>query len=465
MIIACSACSARFRIADEKVGPQGARVRCSRCGHLFTVRPPEPVPAPPPAFGLAAQQAEREPTGTGGWPTGALDLDGTPSVDPPSSAGQSLSADPFAAFAGIAAGAPATPVAPETPSPVAAVPPAPPGPEPTPVFTVGDPGQDLGGLPVTDLSALERTGAVPIPAPLPPEPTPATGADLALEDRTPQGGSIRGAGAAWSRPEATQAVAVGPDGFQEVDLREASPSEPGFDALETGATQETALPPPAPTPTPRPAASAAAPSPAATPGQPGVPSSASQTPPAAVVAIEATEGRRLQPARVRAAAMNVLSLAALLLVTVGIVAWWRGDSPAAVLRWPWSRPAGAVEVTQVSSGVYEGPRGMPVLFVRGAVRAGDAPVTGPVAVRVALSRGGRPIATAVAPAGAVPSPEDVAVVASPEDLGRLTASMQARAPTRLEARAEAPFLVLLPAPDGDVGTLRFRVETQAPGVR
>ncbi|HQR29871.1 MAG TPA: thioredoxin, partial [Anaeromyxobacteraceae bacterium] len=74
-------------------------------------------------------------------------------------------------------------------------------------------------------------------------------------------------------------------------------------------------------------------------------------------------------------------------------------------------------------------------------------------------------ATAEAPAGAVPSPEDVAMVASPEDLGRLAASVGARAPSRLEAGSELPFLVLLPAPDGDVGTLRFRVETLAPGVR
>lgn len=78
-----------------------------------------------------------------------------------------------------------------------------------------------------------------------------------------------------------------------------------------------------------------------------------------------------------------------------------------------------------------------------------------------LTRGGRPVASAVASAGAVPSTEDVALVASPEDLARLTASLEARAPSRLEAGAELPFLVLLPAPDGDVGTLRFRVEPVA----
>jgi predicted Zn finger-like uncharacterized protein len=45
MIVVCSGCSARFRVADEKVGARGAKVRCSRCQTVFLVRR-EPQPAP-----------------------------------------------------------------------------------------------------------------------------------------------------------------------------------------------------------------------------------------------------------------------------------------------------------------------------------------------------------------------------------------------------------------------------------
>jgi len=38
MIVTCEKCSARFRLADEKVGPDGAKVRCSKCQHTFLVK-------------------------------------------------------------------------------------------------------------------------------------------------------------------------------------------------------------------------------------------------------------------------------------------------------------------------------------------------------------------------------------------------------------------------------------------
>jgi predicted Zn finger-like uncharacterized protein len=443
MIIACSACSARFRIADEKVGPRGARVRCSRCGHTFAALPPEPVLAPPPApppepaFGAGGAHADREPTGTGGWPTGVLDLDASPGSDPPTSAGQSLATDPFAAFAGL----------PSTPA-------GEPGPSHFEPLSGAPGGSDADSLPVTDLSALERTGAVPVQAP--PDPVPEADGDLALEERTP---AIAPAGsrASWSQPEASQAVAIGADGFQEVDLRGGAPADPDFDPLATGSTTQVPL---ATEQGPAPVEHAAEPGPAATSAGAGPSAAAAATGAVGVprAAPEVTERRRLQPARVRAAAMNVLSLAALLVVTTGIVAWWRGEGPGAAIRWPWSAAPAAVEVRQVSSGVYEATRGMPVVFVRGALRAGAAPLDGPVSVRVELSRGGRTLSTAVAAAGAVPSTEEVAEVASPEDLARLVASLEARAPRRVEAGAELPFVVLLPAPEGDLGTVRFRVD-------
>lgn len=51
MIVECPNCQAKFRLPDEKIGPQGATLRCGKCRHVFTVEPPAP-PAPPEASGL-----------------------------------------------------------------------------------------------------------------------------------------------------------------------------------------------------------------------------------------------------------------------------------------------------------------------------------------------------------------------------------------------------------------------------
>ena len=37
MIVHCTSCRAKFRIADEKIGPRGAKARCSRCETVFAV--------------------------------------------------------------------------------------------------------------------------------------------------------------------------------------------------------------------------------------------------------------------------------------------------------------------------------------------------------------------------------------------------------------------------------------------
>ncbi len=41
MVIQCSSCNTRFKIADDKVKPGGVKVRCSKCKEVFTVLPSE----------------------------------------------------------------------------------------------------------------------------------------------------------------------------------------------------------------------------------------------------------------------------------------------------------------------------------------------------------------------------------------------------------------------------------------
>lgn len=55
MIVTCPSCSARFRVAQGQIGPEGRKVRCGNCGHVWQQRPvaeepldlSEPVPEPP----------------------------------------------------------------------------------------------------------------------------------------------------------------------------------------------------------------------------------------------------------------------------------------------------------------------------------------------------------------------------------------------------------------------------------
>jgi len=49
MIVECPKCQAKFRLPDEKIGPQGTKLRCGKCRHVFHVEPPQA----PAASGLA----------------------------------------------------------------------------------------------------------------------------------------------------------------------------------------------------------------------------------------------------------------------------------------------------------------------------------------------------------------------------------------------------------------------------
>jgi len=63
MRFTCDSCSAQYMISDEKVGPNGVKVRCKKCGHVILVkRPPqEPEPAAVPAAPSAPEEAAAPP--------------------------------------------------------------------------------------------------------------------------------------------------------------------------------------------------------------------------------------------------------------------------------------------------------------------------------------------------------------------------------------------------------------------
>lgn len=462
MIVACTACGARFRVAEGKIGPRGARVRCSRCGTTFAVAPENPPAAPPPPASQPPAPPHHEPTSshgektsTGGWPTGVLEIQGTPSMDAPAS--PSLAEDPFAAYAASQAPEPEP-----TPIGLGLPPPRDAAHEPAPGPGRGD---LLGSLPVTALADLEKTASVPVPvqrdtgaialgAAGPGAGTPGllAGQDLSLEERTPAATPVRDAGARWADPEASTAVAIGPDGFQEVDLASsAAPPDPNFDHFDPEPTPVRA-PSLAPTPTPR----ALHAEPSLDHPETGPAGTAAGT---ASIPAQAPQGTpQPRPARLRAFAMNVLSLAALLVVTAGILLWWRGGGLGGLVRLPGSAVAARVEVSELTSGVYGGEAGQPVVFVRGVVRAAHGPVDGPVLVRVDLVRGGQAVGSTTTAAGALPWPEELAALATVEDVERLRSRTASRAAARLEPGAGLPFLAFLPQPPGDAAALSYRVE-------
>ncbi len=57
MIIQCEQCRTKFRLDDEKVSDRGAKVRCAKCRHVFTVRKDEGQAEPATVAPLAAEAA------------------------------------------------------------------------------------------------------------------------------------------------------------------------------------------------------------------------------------------------------------------------------------------------------------------------------------------------------------------------------------------------------------------------
>lgn len=46
MIITCPSCSARYKLDPAQFGPEGRRVRCTKCAHVWTELPPDDLPRP-----------------------------------------------------------------------------------------------------------------------------------------------------------------------------------------------------------------------------------------------------------------------------------------------------------------------------------------------------------------------------------------------------------------------------------
>lgn len=420
MIVICTKCEAKFRVADERFGARGANVRCSRCKNVFFVQPGAAPgaaarPAPPPALAV-----DLEPAAAGSENPFVSDpIRASSSVKPPPlppAAAAPSAADPFAAFAASAPRAePAAPPSPAT---------------------------SLADIPEADPADLLAVAAGSGDAEDAATDEPTTGG-LALEERrtpTPAPAALRGKG------ERFPGAAGDPGAFDAGNLAGDEPL-----ALAT----EPTIPP-----TPL--------------GEPAPPAQEAPAPPAPAPARREPESRvpGARGSGLRAAAVNAVALAALLAAALAILVVWRSEGrveaaslrPAAILaRLRGSDAQGPFTTRDVRSGLYERERAPPVLFVRGEVVSRAATAVRQVRVAVELLRDGRVIARGEALAGAIPTAEALHRAADAAALAAVAREAAARAPAQLAPGAAVPFLVAIADHPADLEGASLRVEVVAGG--
>jgi len=484
MIVVCTGCAAKFKVADAKVGPKGAKVRCSKCSTVFLVRRDEPVTAAPPA----APEPAPPPVWVGPPP---LPSKRQPPAAPPPAVRPEL-----AAVVRAALDLDLEPPAPRTRPAEPALPPLAPPPQDDPFGASFPPSGHAGPstVPADDPFAPRPSDPDPFaavqapvpddlirPPPAPPEqaavdpfdldpfggaaPEQAHGDDLALEERAPSAAHGRGEPLApLDDPFGAVAPPLDPGGY---DFSAGHPTDiPPLAADLPGAPASPAPADPAPAPpAPEPlhvdpfASAAVDADPLRVAGSParGVPKEA----PAPEDEPPAAGGL----GRLRAIAVNAVSLAVLLAVALALLVFWRGGGrmpaslrPASLLAALTQRPeaAGPLVATRIQSGLYDRRAGAPLLFVKGEVEA-RAATAGPVTVTVDLVRGGQVLVSGRARAGAALGPEALHGAADAEALARLVAEAGAAAPAALGPGQSAPFLVPFADYPGDLAGVAVRV--------
>jgi predicted Zn finger-like uncharacterized protein len=510
MIILCTRCQAKFRVADEKIGPRGAKVRCSKCGNVFGIHrdagplPPEDGAAAPPPPATRRGTPPRAPVAAAGRSLD-IELEAQPdrarsAAPPPASAPYAAPDDPFAAVR-RPAGDPFFAARETTADPFAAAG-SPPDPDPfapsaagpgAPAFdpsagfdeaALGDPffaavvpraAAELAdrspSLPVTDLSDLLGAAAG---AGGPAAAEPSKGAPAAL-DLDPAGfhASDLGRGAGLALETAGDFPGVG---------LELDQSPPGFDLPFASPDDAVALdpePPPAsfsnglwgaaePFLAEAEAAASAPPAWAEPPTgrEPSRIADPAPAPPAAPIAGPGAPQR----SPLRGLALNAVSLAALLLLSVALLVVWRGGgSVSAALRSTpllaglagAPAPAPRFPARDVSSGLFDRAEGAPILYVRGTITSRAPNAVAAVRVAVEILRGDAVVARGEALAGAVPTPEDVHAIRDAADLSRRAGEWTRRAPVPVPPGAALPFLVALLDVPADLTGTTVRVSATA----
>jgi predicted Zn finger-like uncharacterized protein len=487
MIVVCSGCSAKFRVADEKVGPRGARLRCSKCQTIFSVQRPVEVPPPdaPPTDGQAEPVAAPTPPPRAGPPPlprrhTTLDARAVFEVDlEPQRGAAPAPVDPFAPPPHPPAPLDRVDLAadPFAPAPGGAAPPEDPFAPPATAAADLDPFALAAAAPVGLLEDDRSPGAA---APPPPAFSALSGGSgsLSLEELTTPP-------ARRMRPSIDLAP-MPMIGASEDPFASTAPLDPGLSELGDG-VHATAEPGPGPgtgswgtAAPPRPddhvepplqldpfTAAAVAADPLAV-----------DEPRRAAVPLPPEEPTAEQPIAlasfgIRDMLVNAMALAALLVLVLAILVVWRGGlapsdalRPSAILAALAPRPpSGVLSVSGVTSGLYERARGSPLLFVRGTVISRAATPLEGVRVLVEVVRDGAVLARGEVPAGAVPGPEALYGAVDGAALSRALAEAAAPGGARLAPGASAPFLVAFDDDPASLAGASLRVRPAAGDAR
>jgi hypothetical protein len=183
----------------------------------------------------------------------------------------------------------------------------------------------------------------------------------------------------------------------------------------------------------------------------------------------AAVGLRQRSSRVRSLLVNAVSLVALVLVAVGILALWRGVRPGGAGIHPRSL-FGALSAepppfgtSQLRSGLFERADAAPILFVSGkAVSHGAAAAHG-LRVRVELVRKGAVLGSAEGRVGAVPSSEELYSARDGAAIAALFARLEAKAPDVVKPGDAIPFLVAISDYPADISGIGLRVSVEPAG--
>lgn len=447
MIVQCTACQTRFKVADEKVR-EGVRARCKKCGAVFAVRRDAP------------EVAASNGTGTAGPACAAFLESAAPCPSP-------LGVDPFAAdpaSLGPRTGSRAHPVlaAPQDPfgDLIAAVRP-PPGPRPSDLPAPPEPLVDLalaassGQLPGSGPSSFAPSAPAlgggtdpfglpsssPTPFPAPPAPAPKTDPFASL-------GSL---GAGPNLLSDLNSFDLAPDEGGATGAAE--PAGEGVFAMPAAQPPSPALPGPLSAPSDEVGNSArhCGSGPGALGSKAALPP-AVRTParPAALPRASGPKARSRPRRRRRTAVGSLVNAAAVSAAAAAAIVFalrnpppggQRISRPADILQLLAGRPAGDLVAGELHSGPYATATGRSLLVVRGRVINRGSSPRGPVAVAAeVLHRSGAALRQ-TALAGALPTPEDLWRVENAAALAELNAR-SAKAAERLPPGGSAPFAVV-----------------------
>jgi predicted Zn finger-like uncharacterized protein len=485
MIVQCTACQAKFRIADEKVTPKGVKVRCSQCKNTFTVRKEEsnpPLEPTRPGISIAATQLMGRPRDDGDVPTKvgvyAAGVEAT-RTEPPTTRGPSPTgtralaatlpdfrvsgsrdtgptrADPFDS-ALIAAGdhartepgAPVGVVRPAEPefrlsAPLGSQPSA--GPDP---FAV--PGLDPFGGPATANSpndAVTEPPAFHVSQPVASAPV-GDGLDDAFKDL----------------PSSPEMAAPADSSFVLPDIP-ASTSDDAFDrsAFDMGLVQPAdggVSPEPIPDVMSQPRAQLAP----STRMRSEVISLSGLPPPDAPLPRDRKRAKRTPLASAANAFLLVLA-AAVAVVSVAVYAN-EGRFEAAALnpvafatRLRGVNTKEKLVASDVTNGLYETVTGRNLFYVRGVVTRFSGPETGTVRVVVEIANRDGTVRKAKGLAGSSPTPDQLFHVSQADDLVALEKELAKKAP-RVAVGGSAPFAVAFYDYPDDFSEARLRVSLE-----